>query len=166
MSKNPTMEDVIRQSLIAELDAEALYKHAESITKNGRTRNIFTQLARDEAGHFGILRKRYLAMKVAGAEEIKKVVDDKPPSDALKRLEAHLDKDTSERKALEIAMGEEQRAVERYELGVKLADDAQVKKMFEKLVSDEKGHFAILSEEFSIISGQPISAEAETYVRE
>lgn len=165
MEKSLSMEDVIKESLLSERDAEAFYREAEGIASCDRPKKMFHQLADDEAAHFGILRKRYLAMKLADADYIKKVKE-MPPSIGLDELRKAMDKDIGERAALEIAMGNEKKAAARYRRGMGIADDESVKKMFEKLVDDEERHFVILSEEFSIVSGQPTESEVDTYVRE
>jgi len=119
-----------------ELDANAFYSRVAKTAKHPEVKNVFTQLAADEMGHFEMIEKfradPTLPMKIgapgqdyklAEATELPAFTDDMKPADAIA-----------------LAMKKEQQAAEFYRGLSAAASDAGLKSIFDNLANMELGH--------------------------
>ena len=92
-----------------------------------------------------------------------------PPSKGhamLKQLEKALDENVHERKAMELAMKEEEDLVKNLQMTASRIVDPSVRGVFERMARETENHYAIIESEYARMMGMVHETDIDTYVRE
>ncbi len=138
-----TALDAIKTAILAEMQGLELYRSAAERTKDPEAKKMFEMLAREESEHNAMLRQQFQSLVNDSKWLPPPQVD---PDDGFAGLVA----DEAWRKSLEfgnmelsvvsIGVGLETRAIAFYQKAADMTEDPEGKKVFEWLVSWERGH--------------------------
>jgi len=84
----------------------------------------------------------------------------------LRQLEKALNENVHERKAMEIALKEEDDLAKHLYLTASKIVDPQVRAVFERMAKETENHFAIIESEYAHLMGMVHETDIDTYVRE
>lgn len=151
-----TNERALRMLSIAlemENKGKAFYDKAIQNCGNALGREIFTTLMQDEVVHVDRIKAIYTTLEGGKAwndawthfhadhGEIKPLF-----RELAVRHGANIKAETSDLEALDVGIDFERKAVEFYEQQLPLTTDAQEKRFVEKMIGEEKSHYAVLSD--------------------
>ena len=152
MSDIKNIKDAIKTAIQMEKDGYAFYKRASSQTTSEMGKDIFESLAKDEQLHLEVFQKLFKD-KIGKSEWDNLVNSSKKYADInifpkdLEKIEG-ANPDTNELDAIRIAMNSEKEAIDYYN-GIKdKINDAEVRKIINEIIEQEKNHYSILQEEF------------------
>lgn len=142
-----TLKDAISRAIYAEIGAMNFYARiaGEIENKDGSTR--FAQLSEDEKGHRDTLKGWY--SRLFEAEFVED--EDEIKSSEIGGLE--INREAGAVEALDIAIEAESKANKFYLAEAEKAEDPELKKMFEGLAEQEKGHYDLLAAEKNALIG-------------
>lgn len=165
MTQEPNLLDAIKQAIQTEKDVMDFYLKAAALTENERGKKVFEQLAKEEREHAGHFFGIYTGKDLGSFEDFMA----KPPSTnhaMLKQLEKALDENVHERKAMELAMKEEEDLVKNLRMTASRIVDPAVRAVFERMAQETEHHYAIIESEYAHMMGMVHESEIDTYVRE
>lgn len=165
MTQEPNLLDAIKQAIQTEKDVMDFYLKAAALTENERGKKVFEQLAKEEREHAGHFFSIYTGKDLGSFEDFMA----KPPSTnhaMLKQLEKALDENVHERKAMELAMKEEEDLVKNLRMTASRIVDPAVRAVFERMAQETEHHYAIIESEYAHMMGMVHESEIDTYVRE
>ena len=142
-----------------------LYLKAAALTENERGKKVFEQLAKEEKEHAEHFFKIYTGTDLGSFEDF----ISQPPSSGhvmLKQLEKALDENVHERKAMELAMKEEEDLVKSLRMAAERIVDPGVRAVFERMALETEHHYAIIESEYAHMMGMVHETDIDTYVRE
>ncbi len=146
-------KDMLSTALEMEKRGKAFYKHTVSTCKNELGREIFQMLMEDEDVHMDRIKSIYeaLAGKEAWPENWKGLHAKHEDLVAIfvkmaKKQGAEITVDTSDLEALEAGIDFEAQSVEFYEKQLTQATDPLEHEFIRKMVAEEKGHHAALTD--------------------
>ena len=165
MPQEFSLQEAIRLAIQTEKDVMDFYNKAAALTKNERGRKVFEQLAKEEHEHAGHFFHIYPGKDLGNFEEfmakparIEQVM--------LRQLEKALNENVHERKAMEIALKEEDDLAKHLYLTASRIVDPQVRAVFERMAKETENHFAIVESEYAHLMGMVHETDIDTYVRE
>lgn len=165
MPQEMKMQEAIKTAIQTEKNVMDFYKRAAEITQNERARKVFELLAREEREHAGHFFHLYQGDDLGSFEEFMQQPAH-PGTGRMKDLEQAIDANIGERKAMEIALREEQ------ELEKNLADTAQdivdpgVRAVFERMAKETHDHYEMIESEYAHLMAMVHETDIDTYVRE
>lgn len=159
------LQEALRLAIQTEKDVMDFYSKAASLTKNERGRKVFEQLAKEEYEHAGHFFQVYPGKDLGSFEEFMKRPA-KLEHVMLRELEKALNENVHERKAMEIALREEEDLAKNLRLTAERVVDPQVRAVFEKMAKETEHHFAIIESEYAHLMGMVHETDIDTYVRE
>jgi rubrerythrin len=165
MNQEPSLLDAIKQAIQTEKDVMDFYLKAATLTSNERGKKVFEQLAREEREHAGHFFEIYTGSDLGSFEDFMAM----PPSKGhamLKQLEKALDENVHERKAMELAMKEEEDLVKNLQMTASRIVDPSVRAVFERMARETENHYAIIESEYARMMGMVHETDIDTYVRE
>ena len=165
MNQEPSLLDAIRQAIQTEKDVMDFYLKAATLTSNERGKKVFEQLAKEEREHAGHFFDIYTGTDLGSFADFISA----PPSKGhamLKQLEKALDENVHERKAMELAMKEEEDLVKNLRMTASRIVDPTVRAVFERMANETENHYAIIESEYARMMGMVHETEIDTYVRE
>jgi rubrerythrin len=165
MNQEPSLLDAIKQAIQTEKDVMDFYLKAATLTSNERGKKVFEQLAREEREHAGHFFEIYTGSDLGSFEDFMAM----PPSKGhamLKQLEKALDENVHERKAMELAMKEEEDLVKNLKMTASRIVDPSVRGVFERMARETENHYAIIESEYARMMGMVHETDIDTYVRE
>lgn len=165
MPQEMKMQEAIRMAIQTEKDVMDFYNKAASLTKNERGRKVFEQLASEEREHASHFFKIYTGDDLGTFDEFIA----QPPSmnhAMLRQLDKALDENVHERKAMELAMKEEEDLVKNLKATASRIIDPAVRGVFERMAEETETHYAIIESEYAHMMGMVHESEIDTYVRE
>jgi rubrerythrin len=157
--------EAIKLAIQTEKDVMDFYLKAASLTNNERGRKVFEQLASEEREHASHFFKIYSGKDLGSFEEFMA----RPPSSnhaMLRQLEKALDENVHERKAMELAMQEEEDLVKNLRMTASRIVDPAVRAVFERMAQETEHHYAIIESEYAHMMGMVHETDIDTYVRE
>jgi rubrerythrin len=165
MPQEFNMQEAIRLAIQTEKDVMDFYNKAAALTSNERGRKVFEQLAKEEREHASHFFNVYPGKDLGSFEEfmaqparIEQVM--------LRQLEKALGENVHERKAMEIALKEEEDLAKHLRLTASKVVDPQVRGVFEKMAKETEIHYAIVESEYAHLMGMVHETDIDTYVRE
>ena len=165
MGREDTLQEAVSLAIKTEKDSMDFYRKAASVAKNERAKKVLELLANEEVGHLKAFFDHYKGKEFGDlASYISSPADSKNP--AYMKLEKAISADMVEQKALELAMLEEKECIGQY---IQLAQgvvDPAVKAVFERVVKETKGHYALIESEYAHIMGMVHESDQDTFVRE
>jgi rubrerythrin len=142
-----TLRDAISRAIYAEIGAMNFYSRIAGEIENKAGSSRFIQLSEDEKGHRDTLKGWYSRLFetefVADEETIK--------SAEISGIE--INREAGAIEALDIAIEAESKANDFYMAEAEKAEDPELKKMFESLADQEKGHYDLLTAEKNALTG-------------
>jgi rubrerythrin len=141
------------------------YLKAATLTSNERGKKVFAQLAKEEREHAGHFFEIYTGSDLGSFEDFMAM----PPSQGhamLKQLEKAPDENVHERKAMELAMKEEEDLVKNLQMTASRIVDPSVRGVFERMARETENHYAIIESEYARMMGMVHETDIDTYVRE
>jgi len=165
MNQEPSLLDAIKQAIQTEKDVMDFYTKAAALTNNERGKKIFEQLAKEEREHAGHFFDIYTGSDLGSFEAF----IGRPPSKGhamLKHLEKALDENVHERKAMELALKEEEDLVKNLHMTASRIVDPAVRAVFERMARETENHYAIIESEYAHMMGMVHETDIDTYVRE
>jgi len=165
MPQEFNLKEAILLAIQTEKDVMDFYNKAAALTKNERGRKVFEQLAKEEREHASHFFSIYPGKDLGSFEEfmaqparIEQVM--------LRQLEKALTDSVHERKAMEIALKEEEDLAKHLHLTASKVVDPQVRGVFERMAKETENHFAIIESEYAHLMGMVHETDIDTYVRE
>lgn len=142
-----TLKDAISRAIYAEIGAMNFYsKMAREIeNEDGSTR--FAQLSDDEKGHRDTLKGWYSRLFET------EFVEDEQEIKGAEISGLEINKEAGAIEALDIAIEAESKANDFYLAEAEKAEEPELKKMFEGLAEQEKGHYDLLTAEKNALTG-------------
>ncbi len=165
MPQELNMHEAIRHAIETEKNVMDFYLKAAKLTNNERGKKVFMQLASEEREHAEHFFKIYTGNDLGTFEEFIA----SPPSPTfgiLRELDKDLAADVHERKAMELAMKEEEDLVKNLRLTAARIIDPAVRAIFERMAVETEHHFAIIESEYAHLMGMVHETDIDTYVRE
>ncbi len=146
MSSNE-LQDAISRAIYAEIGAMNFYAQLAERIENDEGSRRFEQLSSDEKGHRDTLKGWY--SRLFGTE----FVEDEEEVRKSEISGIEIGEKTGAMEALDIAIEAESRANEFYLAEAEKASDPELKKMFQSLAEQEKGHYDLLTAERNALVG-------------
>lgn len=165
MPQEMKMQEAIKVAIQTEKDVMDFYLKAASLTENERGKKVFQQLAKEEREHAEHFFAIYTGSDLGTFEEF----ISRPPSPGhamLKQLEKALDENIHERKAMELALKEEEDLVKSLRMTAERVVDPSVRAVFERMAEETEHHYAIIESEYAHVMGMVHETDIDTYVRE
>lgn len=165
MPQEMKLQEAIRMAIQTEKDVMDFYNKAAALTENERGRKVFEQLAREEREHAGHFFNIYTGADLGSFDEFMA----QPPAKShamLKQLDKSLDEKVHERKAMELAMQEEEDLAKHLRLTASHIVDPAVRAVFDRMAEETETHYAIIESEYAHMMGMVHETEIDTYVRE
>lgn len=165
MNQEPNLLDAIKQAIQTEKDVMDFYLKAAALTSNERGKKVFELLAKEEREHAGHFFDIYTGSDLGSFEDFISM----PPSKGhtmLKQLEKALDENVHERKAMELALQEEEDLVKNLQMTASRIIDPSVRAVFERMARETEHHYAIIESEYARMMGMVHETDIDTYVRE
>jgi len=165
MPQEFNMQEAIRLAIQTEKDVMDFYNKAASLTKNERGRKVFEQLAKEERDHAGHFFQIYPGNDLGSFEEFMA----KPARlehVMLRQLEKTLDDKIHERKAMELALKEEEDLAKHLRLTANKIVDPGVRGVFERMAKETEQHYAIIESEYAHLMAMVHETDIDTFVRE
>ena len=153
--------EALNLALKREQDGQKFYSEAAAKSTNAKGKEVFTWLAREEEGHINLLEKQIAHVRESGKWlDEEKWASSGHISQPIERTEipskidamGDLDASAPELKVLKAAIEAEKNDVSFYEDAAKATSDPSGKAMLMRLAEVEKGHEALLEEEYEWLS--------------
>ncbi|RMF94333.1 MAG: hypothetical protein D6734_08135 [Candidatus Schekmanbacteria bacterium] len=133
------IEELVR-ALQAEKYAKEFFEWAKSISTNDGTKEIFSFFAQEEESHIRLINKQ-LAKKAGEEWKIEDLRPEKFPGLDIPSKEELMEKDISEKEAIDIAIKIEESAIKFYKELLSLSVDEEDKKFYSDFITFEQGHY-------------------------
>lgn len=165
MGKEYTLQEAISLAIRAEKDSMDFYRRAASVAKNERAKKVLDLLANEEVGHLKAFFEHYKGSEFG---DLKSYIDSpanmKHPT--FMKLEKAISEDMVEQKALELALVEEKECIGQYTQLAQGVVDPAVRSVFERVVKETEGHYALIESEYAHIMGMVHESDQDIFVRE
>lgn len=165
MPQEFNLQAAIHEAIQTEKDVMDFYNKAAEITKNERAKKVFLTLAAEEREHASNFFHLYTGAELGSFEDFMA----SPPRDVsamLSQLLQALDEAASERKAMELALAEEENLAKNLRATAALIVDPAVRGVFEKMAQETDDHYQIIEAEYAFMMGMVHDTDIDTYVRE
>jgi rubrerythrin len=165
MPQEMKMLEAIKLAIQTEKDVMDFYLKAASLTKNERGKKVFELLAKEEREHAGHFFKIYTGSDLGSFDDFMA----QPPSSShvmLKQLEKALDENIHERKAMELALKEEEDLAKNLRMTASYIVDPAVRAVFDRMAEETETHYALIESEYAHMMGMVHETDIDTYVRE
>jgi len=165
MPQELRMQEALKLAIQTEKNVMDFYKRAAEITHNPRGKKVFELLAKEEREHASHFFPLYKGTDLGSFEDFMAT----PPhidSAMLKELQKALDANVHERKAMEIALKEEEDLEKNLRLTASNIIDPIVRGVFIKMADETRNHFALIESEYAHMMGMVHETDIDTFVRE
>lgn len=165
MGKEYTLQEAVSLAIKTEKDSMDFYRRAASVAKNERAKKVLDMLANEEVGHLKAFFDHYKGSEFGDLTSyMNSPVDTKNPT--YMKLEKAISEDMVEQKALELALIEEKECIGQYTQLSQGVVDPAVKAVFERVVKETRGHYALIESEYAHVMGMVHESDQDTFVRE
>ncbi len=147
---------LIQDAIRLEINGQAFFNEAASLTHNELGKKMFVRLAQEEVKHLETFS--LLFSQVIQSDEWKKQVRSeelKGPSPVIQELSERMKRaeGKSEVEALRIGMELEQKAIDFFTHSASKMDDPKAKEIFEKIADEERFHYDLLQAQYDSVTG-------------
>jgi rubrerythrin len=165
MPQEFSMQEALRLAIETEKAVMCFYEQAAKVSKDARASKVFTTLAGEEREHAGHFFKLY---KGADLGDFEAYMAKKPDFESvmLHHLKKEITPDLTERKAMEIALKEEEDLAKNLAMTAERIVDPIVRAVFDRMVKETENHFAIIESEYAHMMGMVHETDIDTFVRE
>jgi rubrerythrin len=165
MGREYSLQEAISLAIKAEKDSMDFYRRAASAAKNERAKKVLVMLANEEIGHLKAFFDHYKGSEFGDLTSyINSPADTKHPS--YMKLEKAISEDMAEQKVLELALVEEKYCIGQYTQLAQGVVDPAVRSVFERVVIETQGHYALIESEYAHIMGMVHESDQDIFVRE
>ena len=165
MGKEYSVEEALKLAIKAEKDSMDFYARAASVAKNERAKKVLELLATEEAAHLKHFFDHYKGAEFGDLQSFMATpVDTKNPT--YMKLEKAITEDMGEQKAMELALIEEKECIGQYTQLAAGVVDPMVRAIFERVVKETEGHYALIEAEYAHLMGMVSDSDIDTFVRE
>lgn len=165
MPQEFNMQEALKLAIQTEKNVMDFYLKAADVTENVRAKKVFQTLAMEEREHASHFFHLYTGGGLGSFEEFM-ARPAKSDSAMLRQLEKALDTKTHERKAMEIALKEEDDLAKNLTQTAANIVDPGVRAVFERMAKETKDHYAIIESEYAHLMGMVHETDIDTFVRE
>jgi rubrerythrin len=165
MPQEFNMQEALKLAIQTEKNVMDFYKRASEISKNPKTKKVFETLSGEEREHAGHFFHLYQGGDLGTFDEFM-ATPPHPDSAMLQELEKALDEDIHERKAMEIALREEEDLEKNLRLTASHIVDPGVRAVFERMAKETRDHYEIIESEYAHHMAMVHETDIDTYVRE
>lgn len=165
MPQEMKLVEAIKLAIQTEKNVMDFYLKAAALTNNERGKKVFEQLAKEEREHAGHFFKIYTGSDLGSFEEFM-AQPAKNDHAMLRQLEKALDENVHERKAMELAMTEEEDLLKNLRLTASHIVDPAVRAVFDLMAEETETHYAIIESEYAHMMAMVHETDIDTYVRE
>ncbi len=165
MTQQFNLNEALKKAIQTEKDVMDFYNRAAEITQNPKGKAVFQTLAKDEHEHASHFFHVYPGKDLGTFDEFMA----RPPQANIamqQELSKALKEGGSERKAMEIAMREEELLEKNLRATAAQISDSKVKAVFEKMAEETNHHYQIIESEYARIMGMVHETDINTFVRE
>ncbi|WP_432822555.1 ferritin-like domain-containing protein [Trichloromonas sp.] len=165
MTQQFNLNEALKQAIQTEKDVMDFYNRAAEITQNPKGKQVFKTLAKDEHEHASHFFQVYPGKDLGTFDEFMA----RPPQANIamqQDLEKALKEGGTDRKAMEIAMREEELLEKNLRATAAQISDSKVKAVFEKMAKETNHHYQIIESEYARIMGMVHETDINTFVRE
>lgn len=165
MPQEMKMQEAIKFAIQTEKNVMDFYKRAASITKNPRGKKVFEQLAGEEREHASHFFHLYKGKDLGTFDQF---MATPPHADTamLKELERALNASVHERKAMELALREEEDLAKSLTMTASHMVDPMVRAVFERMAKETRDHYALIESEYAHLMKMVHETDIDTFVRE
>lgn len=165
MPQEFSMQQALKLAIETEKAVMCFYEQAAKVSKNARARKVFETLADEEREHAGHFFKLYKGEDLGSFEDYMAKSPDFE-SAMLHNLKKEISSDLSERKAMEIALREEEDLARNLAMTAERIVDPMVRTVFDRMVKETENHYAVIESEYAHLMGMVHETDIDTYVRE
>ena len=158
-------QDAIRVAIETEKELMDFYRRAAEITADPGGKKVFQALAEDEREHVRHFFNLYNG-DALGTFDQYITAPGKSQSAMMHDLEKLFESDIKERRAMEIALREEQDLEKNLRLTASRIVDPMVRTVFETLAGETRQHYDLIESEYARLMGMVHETDIDTYVRE
>ena len=159
------LQEALKLAIQTEKNVMDFYKRAAEITQNPRGKKVFTLLSSEEREHASHFFHLYTGGDLGSFEQFM-ATPPHPDSVMLKELQKALDESVHERKAMEIALREEEDLEKNLRLTAAHIIDPAVRAVFERMAKETHDHFALIESEYAHLMGMVHETDIDIFVRE
>lgn len=165
MPQEFNLQEALKLAIQTEKNVHDFYRRAAEVTRDPQGKKVFELLAREEQEHAGHFFPLYRGEDLGTFEEF---MARPPKTDTamLKALEKALDENVRERKAMEIALREEEDLEKSLTMTASRILDPAVRAVFEKMAIETRNHYALIESEYARLMAMVHETDINIYVRE
>lgn len=165
MPQEFNLQEALKMAIQTEKNVGDFYRMAAEITKNPRGKKVFELLAREEQEHARHFFPLYQGGDLGTFEEFM-ARPAKTDTAMHKALSKALDDNVHERKAMEIALKEEEDLEKNLRFTAGKIIDPAVRAVFEKMATETRHHFELIESEYAHLMAMVHETDVDIYVRE
>ncbi len=165
MPQEFNLQEALKLAIQTEKNVRDFYSRAAQITRNEQGKKVFQLLAREEQEHASHFFHLYKGGDLGTFDEF---MASPPRTDTamLKSLEKALDENVHERKAMEIALKEEEDLEKSLRMTASRIIDPAVRAVFERMAKETRDHYEMIESEYARLMAMVHETDINTYVRE
>ncbi|MFA5515259.1 MAG: ferritin family protein [Desulfuromonadales bacterium] len=165
MPQEFNLQEALKLAIETEKNVRDFYLRAAEITGNERGKKVFQLLAKEEQEHASHFFPLYKGSDLGSFEEF--MAGPAKTNTAMQQaLQKALDENVHERKAMQIALKEEEDLEINLRKTASLIIDPAVRAVFEKMALETRNHYALIESEYAHLMGMVHETDIDTYVRE
>lgn len=165
MPQEFSMQEALKLAIETEKAVMCFYEQAAKTSKDERAAKVFTTLANEEREHAGHFFKLYTGSDLGTFEEYMATKPDFE-SAMLHNLKKEISSDMTERRAMEVALKEEEDLAKNLAMTAARIVDPTVRAVFDRMVKETENHYAVIESEYAHLMGMVHETDIDTYVRE
>ncbi|MDD2321928.1 MAG: ferritin family protein [Geobacteraceae bacterium] len=165
MGKEYTLQEALKLAIKAEKDSMDFYLKAASVSVNSRAKQVFRLLADEEREHLRSFFEHYKGTEFGDLSSFMASPPDKTSANYV-ALKKAVDRETHEKKALEIALQEEEYLIDKYTQFARDMVDPLVRGIFERVIRETRRHYDLIESEYAQLMGMVHESDQDIYVRE
>ena len=165
MPQEFNLQQALKIAIETEKNVRDFYRRAAEVTKDPRGKKVFDLLAQEEQEHASHFFPLYKGNDLGTFEEFM-ARPAKTDTAMHKALSKALDANVHERKAMEIALREEEDLEKNLRFTAEKVVDPAVRAVFEKMAKETRHHFELIESEYARLMAMVHETDMDIYVRE
>ena len=158
-------QQAIKMAVQTEKELMTFYRRAAAMAVHQGGKQVFERLAKDEEEHVSHFFRHYRGTEFGTLEEFVNAPC-QFESAMLKELEALIDNEVKERRAMEIALKKEKQLEQGLLHTAKQIVDPGVRVVFDQMAKETRHHYEIIESEYARMMGMVHETDIDTFVRE
>jgi rubrerythrin len=158
-------QEAIKIAVQSEKELMCFYQRAAAKTTHAEGRRVFEQLAIDEKEHINHFFRHYRGGDIGSIQEFMNAPCEWSET-MIKEIDALVDAQVKDRRAMEIAMQKEQQLEQSLRFTARQIVDPGVRVIFDQMAKETRGHYEIIESEYARLMGMVHETDIDTFVRE